>query len=53
MRSETRKRMIAGFGLILTVAMLGACTTREVLSGAAGGAAGYYIGRESAEDDDD
>jgi hypothetical protein len=52
MRDEIHRRIGAGLALVLFVTMLGACTTGEVLSGAAGGAAGYVIGRETADDDD-
>jgi len=43
--------------LVCVVVMMGAlaagCSTREVLSGAAGAGAGYVVGKETAEDDDD
>jgi ABC-type Fe3+ transport system permease subunit len=31
---------------------IASCTTREVLSGAAGAGAGYIIGKETSDDDD-
>ena len=36
--------------LIISSFTLSACTTGEVLSGAAGAGAGYVIGREDADD---
>lgn len=35
--------------VLSTVVLLGACTGREVATGAAAGAAGYIIGREDAD----
>ncbi|SDF49269.1 hypothetical protein SAMN05216241_101262 [Limimonas halophila] len=39
--------------VLMTGALVSACSTREVLSGAAGAGAGYIVGKEVHEDDDD
>lgn len=50
MRTPIGKRILAGLVMLASATVVSACT--EVLSGAAGGAAGYVIGKETAEDDE-
>jgi hypothetical protein len=53
MTRSIRQTVATGLAALVALAGLSACTTGEVLSGAAGGAAGYVIGQETADDDDD
>jgi hypothetical protein len=51
MTRDARRRVLAPVAMLAVAAALAGCTTREALTGAAAGAAGYVVGQELEEDD--
>jgi predicted small secreted protein len=51
MTRDAKRRALAPVAMLAVAAALAGCTTREALTGAAAGAAGYVVGQELEEDD--